>query len=136
MTLAIDPLIHTVSKGAGLTTDQARLVLAMAFASLARHGDARETAKVFNAISGSLHLAAEAPSIRPRGLIALVSGVGASMAVVADVRAIGMRLREAGISRSRAINSLKIVQSEVLAATGTDLVTTAVRTVPGAKHFV
>lgn len=136
MALAVENLIRTVSEGAGLTTEKARLVLAIAFASLARHGEARATAQVFNAISGSLELATEAPSIRPRGLTALVSGVGASMAVVAEVRAISLHLREAGVSRSRTISSLKIVQSEVLAATGADLVTVAVRTVPGARHFV
>jgi hypothetical protein len=136
--ISVEKLVIRVSKATKISPDQVRVALAEALALLQRHGSGKPLDQLFASYEGSRALAATIASGGPRPLLGrVISSVGGRQgAVLADALAMMDRLALFGLDRGDLKRIARAAREQSEEWLHRDLMTAAVRTVPGVARFL
>lgn len=136
--VAVEKLVIRVSKVTKISEDQVRVALAEAFALLLRYGSGKPVEQFFASYEGSAALAATVKKDGPRPLLGrIISSIGGNQsALVVDAMAMMDRLALFGLDRRDLKRIVRATRDQSEAWLHRDLLTAAVRTVPGGDLLV
>ena len=136
--IAVEKLVIRVSKATKISEDQVRVALAEALALLHRYGSGKPVEQLFASYEGSIALAASVGNGGPKPLLGrIISGVGGRQgAVLADALAMMDRLALFGLDRADLKRIARAARAQSEEWLHRDLMTAAVRTVPGVAPFL
>jgi hypothetical protein len=136
--IAVEKLVIRVSKATKISEDQVRVALAEALALLRRYGSGKPVEQFFASYEGSDALAGTIRSGGSRPLLGrIISTVGGSHgALMADAMAMMDRLALFGLDRGDLKRILRATRDQSEEWLHRDLLTAAVRTVPGGNRLV
>ena len=136
--ISVEKLVIRVSKATKISPDQVRVALAEALALLQRHGSGKPVDQLFASYEGSQALASTIASGGPRPLLGRVisSDGGRQGAVLADALAMMDRLALYGLDRRDLKQIARAAREQSEEWLHRDLMTAAVRTVPGVARFL
>lgn len=136
--IAVEKLVIRVSKATKISQDQVRVALAEALALLGRYGSGKPVEQFFASYEGSEALAATVTGGGPRPLLGrIMSTVGGNHgALLADAMAMMDRLALFGLDRNDLKRIVRAARDQSEEWLHRDLLTAAVRTVPGGSRLV
>ena len=137
---ALDDLIRRTAPDAGLTEDQARAVITGALGLLDRYAEPEALRRLFDAVDGA-EAVARSPEAKPKAGGGLFGGLmssagGVSGKAMADGMGLLSRLEKIGVDREMLKTFVKAFRKRVNKTTGSDVLTDAVRTIPGVGPLI